>query len=144
MIIKKRTYQINCIVFKRMGKDIKFLLLKRNPQKGGFWQPITGGARPDEDKIKVLKRELREETGIKKIQKIIDTKYSFSFIDENGNKLKEYVYGVEIDPNQKITLSKEHTKEKWVSLKEALKLLKYESNKKGLKVLFDIIKNGKN
>ncbi len=140
---KTRVYQINCIVFKRVGKlpaDVRFLILKRNPQKGGFWQPITGGARPNEDKIKVLKRELREETGIKKIKKIINTKYSFSFMGDDDKKLKEYVYGVEVNPNQKITLSKEHTEAKWATLKEALKLLKYESNKKGLKKLYKIIK----
>lgn len=145
-MLKDRIYQINCIIFKRIGespKDIRFLLLKRQPEKGGFWQSITGGVYPKEDKIKALKRELQEEIGVKEIKKIIDTNYSFSFITDEGDTLHEYVFGIEIDPKQKISISKEHTKYKWVKLKEALKLLKYESNIKGFKILYKIKKNEK-
>lgn len=140
---RDRDYQINGIVFKREGespKNIKFLLLKRTLQKGGFWQSVTGGAFFSEDKIEALKRELKEEIGIKKgVKNIINTNYSFSFIDDEGNGLQEYVYGIEIDPKQKISISKEHTKYKWVTLQEALKFLKYKSNKKGFKILYKII-----
>lgn len=145
IMVKDRDYQINCIVLKRQGrllKDIKFLLLKRIQRKGGFWQPITGGAFFSEDKIAALKRELEEETGIKQkeIKNIINTNYSFSFVNDEGNKLQEYVYGVEINPNQKIVISKEHTEARWVGFKTALKLLKYESNKKGFRMLYEILK----
>lgn len=145
---KDRDYQINGIVFKREGKsikDVKFLLLKRIPQKGGFWQSITGGAFFSEEKIKALKRELKEEANIeeKGIKNIINTNYSFSFINENGEELREYVYGVEIDPGQKIIISKEHSEARWVDFKTALKLLKYESNKRGFRILYKILKNEK-
>ena len=145
---KDRIYEVNCIVFKRVGdssKDVRFLLLKRIPKKGGFWQPVTGRVHQDEVRIKAIKREIREETGIKvkEIKGIINTNYSFQYRDNDGDKVREYVYGVEIIPKQEITISKEHTKFKWVTLREALKLLKYESNKKGFRVLFKMIKNEK-
>lgn len=145
---KDRDYEINCIVFKREGKspkDIKFLLLKRIPKRGGFWQSVTGGALFSEDKIEALKRELKEETGIKEsdIKNIIDTNYSFSFVDEEGDELREYIFGVEVNPNQKIILSKEHTKVRWVDFETALKLLKYKENKKAFKTLYEILKSKK-
>ncbi len=136
---RNREYQINCIVFKKQNKDIKFLLLKRIAERGGFWQSITGGVGVGEDRIKAIRRELKEETGITKFKKVIDTKFSYSFVNREGRKLEEHVYGIEINPNQKITLSWEHTERKWVDLKEALKLLKYKNNKKAFKILYQRI-----
>jgi lipoyl(octanoyl) transferase len=39
------------------------LLLKRAPDRGGFWQPVTGRIDPGEEPIETARRELREETG---------------------------------------------------------------------------------
>lgn len=143
---KDRDYQIEGIVFRQKGQspeDIEFLLLKRTSQRGGFWQSVTGGAFLKENKIDALKRELKEELGIKEkdIKNIVDTNYSFSFVDDDGDKLQEYVYGMEISPEQEITISKEHTETRWVTLKESLKLLKWRENKKGFKKLHKIIIN---
>ena len=43
-----RIAQVEVIVFKIVdGKPI-FLLMKRQPERGGFWQPVTGGVEADE------------------------------------------------------------------------------------------------
>jgi lipoyl(octanoyl) transferase len=39
------------------------LLLKRAPERGGFWQPVTGRMEPGESPLETARRELREETG---------------------------------------------------------------------------------
>ena len=41
----------------------RLLLLHRRPERGNFWQPITGTIEPDESSRDAARRELREETG---------------------------------------------------------------------------------
>ena len=53
-------------------KEPIFLLLKRTPQDGGFWQPLTGTVEDGEKLSDCLKRELNEETGIKDIITLLE------------------------------------------------------------------------
>jgi lipoyl(octanoyl) transferase len=46
-----------------VAADGRVLLLKRAPERGGFWQPVTGRMEPGEASIEAARRELREETG---------------------------------------------------------------------------------
>lgn len=136
--------QIQAILYRKTNTKTQYLLLKRKSDTGGFWQPVTGGVEKGETKIQALKREVQEETGIKNLTKIIKNVHYYEFWDlfkqENRQRLiKEYVFGVEVSPNEKITISWEHTEHKWCSFKEALKLLKYNENKESLKKLNQIL-----
>lgn len=54
--------------------------------------------------------------------------------------LKEYAFGVEVSPDERVSLDgKEHSEFKWVSLQEAIKLLKWKENKEALKKLNRIL-----
>jgi lipoyl(octanoyl) transferase len=46
-----------------VAADGRVLLLKRAPERGGFWQPVTGRIDPGETSIETARRELREEIG---------------------------------------------------------------------------------
>jgi dATP pyrophosphohydrolase len=136
--------QVQAILFKKTNGEIQYLLLKRISDTGGFWQPITGGIEKGETKTQALKREIQEETGINNPTKIIKNVDYCEFWDyykpENRHQLvKEHVFGVEIHPNEKITLSQEHTEHKWCTFKQALKLLKWKENKEALKKLNHIL-----
>lgn len=48
----------------RVLDDDAYLLLKRNPSNGGFWQPVTGYVEPGESLSDAARREVEEETGI--------------------------------------------------------------------------------
>jgi 8-oxo-dGTP pyrophosphatase MutT (NUDIX family) len=50
---------------------IEYLLLKRLPEKNGFWQPITGGVEEGETQEEALLREVIEETGVKNVVAVI-------------------------------------------------------------------------
>lgn len=139
--MKFRTTQVEVIVFKVVDKQILFLLLKRNPQKGGFWQPVTGGVNKNEPLSEAVTRELREETSITDYLKIYDDIYYFEFQSEEYGILKEYVFGVKIVPETVIQISAEHTAMKWCTLEEALDLLKYDSNKIAFQKLYSLIEN---
>ena len=126
--------QVEAIIFRRNGNKVEYLLLKRLPERNGFWQPVTGGVEEGETRKEALRREIREETGIKNIIAVLEDLYLFEFSDPNLNQ--EYVYGVEVTPSEEIVLDrKEHGEYRWCSFKEALQLLHWKENKEALRKL---------
>ena len=120
------------------------MLLKRTPEKEGFWQSITGGLEEGETRLETLEREVREETGIKNFVGIIENVDYFEYSDAHFIKgydfIKEYVFGVEVHPNERIVIDgKEHSQFRWCSFQEALELLKWDENKKALSKLNEIL-----
>lgn len=132
----KTNNQVEVILFKKKKDNaILFLVLKRNPQKGNFWQPITGNVKPHESFEQAALREMEEETGIKKYLEFINTGYSFDFFDDNRNQ-HEKVFGIHVHMAAEVVLSPEHTEFQWASKEDALnRYLKYQGNKDGLKKL---------
>ena len=133
--------QIETILFKRSNGKIQYLILKTiplkiHPEMRQFWQPITGGLEEGETKMEALKREIREETGIKNIMKIIEDVHYYEprdlslieYFKKHGQPckhLKAYAFGVEVSSDEEVVLDgKEHSEFKWCSFQEALKLLK--------------------
>ncbi len=139
--MESRTTQVEIIVFKIVNQKMLFLLLKRTPERGAFWQPITGGVHENELLHDAVQRELKEETGLIDYLNIYNDVYYFEFQSEGYGILKEHVFGVEVAPKVTIALSPEHTELKWCNLPEALSLLKYESNKTAFQKLVDLVKN---
>ncbi len=131
-----RTTQLECIVFRRVDIAIEFLLLKRIPQKGGFWQPPCGGfEETDNSKLDAAYRELFEETGISKSQIIQVFENVHHFVmdkhyltQEPITPIHEYVFAFEVANGTKISLNKniylEHDEYRWVSYSDAIALLK--------------------
>lgn len=76
-----------------------------------------------------------EELGITNIKNISNIKQIIQWPKENNFIITEYVFIVEINKNQKITLSKEHTNYKWCNFKEAYQILEKENNKNTLKLI---------
>ena len=142
-----RETQLECIVFRKTQNSFEFLLLKRIPVKGGFWQPITGGLeKEDNSLIDAAFRELREEANIQKkdILRVIENVHYFEMnknylTKEPIHLIKEYVFAFEIIPNFEVNIDKniyvEHDEIKWVSFEDALNLLKWNNNKDAFKKL---------
>ncbi len=131
--------QVEAILFRRKNGRTKYLLLKRTPEREGFWQPVTGGVEEGETRIDALKREVTEETGIKGILGIIEGIHYFEFSDPYLSK--EYVYGVEVSADEKVVIDeKEHSEFRWCSLQETLRLMKWKENKEALKKLNGILR----
>jgi len=136
--------QVQGILFRKIDTEIQYLLLKRTPEKEDFWQPVTGGLEEGETRVEALKREVWEETGITNAARIIENVDYFEYSDAHFIKeydfIKEYVFGVEVDPDERITIDgKEHSKFRWCSFQEALELLKWDENRKALSRLNEIL-----
>ncbi len=146
-----RDVHVEGIVFKKKNKKFEFLLLKRVPKKGGFWQPITGGVEEKDNSIlEAALRELNEEANIQKedIVSIIPDVHYFEMKNhyltgESISITKEYVFGFEVKSDFIVSIEKnichEHEEIKWVSFEEALLLLKWENNKDAFKKLNKIL-----
>jgi dATP pyrophosphohydrolase len=131
--------QVEAILFRRKNGRTQYLLLKRTPEREGFWQPVTGGVEEGETRIDALKREVTEETGIKGILGIIEGIHYLEFSDPYLNK--EYVYGVEVSADEKVVIDEnEHSEFRWYSLQETLRLMKWKENKEALKKLNGILR----
>jgi lipoyl(octanoyl) transferase len=50
-------------LFRRTPEGPRFLMLRRCPERGGFWQPVTGAPLPEENDADAAVREVHEETG---------------------------------------------------------------------------------
>jgi 8-oxo-dGTP pyrophosphatase MutT (NUDIX family) len=132
--------QVEAIIFRRNSNRIEYLLLKRLPERNGFWQPVTGGVEEGETLTEALRREIREETGIENLVRVIEDIYYFEFSDPNLNK--EYVYGVEVASTEVVVLDgKEHSEYRWCGIKDALQLLSWKENKEALEKLNTILGN---
>lgn len=127
---------IYCVFFEN-GRYF-YILVKRNKDRGGFWQPLTGGEEDFDkgDLLETVVRETREELGIVVAkEQIFKIPYSFKFIDRDGIERTEYCFGVIIPMGIKngINLSDEHTAIIYASELEYLRsLLKFEENRIGL------------
>lgn len=136
----KTGQQAEVVIFKKQGSEILFLILKRNSEKGGFWQPITGGVEDEETFKQTAIREVFEEIGVADA-KLIDIDFSFEFFDHGENHL-EKCFTVEISPDAEIILSPEHTEYKWVDLETAVnQFLKYPNNIKAFQKTLNFLQN---
>jgi 8-oxo-dGTP pyrophosphatase MutT (NUDIX family) len=133
--------QVEGIIFKRDDEGRNhFLLMRRIPSRGGFWQPLTGGVRVGEELEAALRREVEEETGIVSVKRVINTGFAFPFSD-HGKDYVEHVFGVEVLPNATVILSPEHDSQVWVSKEEVLALLRWPGNIEGFRRLCSILES---
>ncbi len=123
------------------GGEPQYALFKRSDMD--CWQFIAGGGEDDETALEAAKRESFEEAGIApeceftrlQTESMIPASV---FSGHNWPKgvieIPEFCFAVQLfDPS--LTLSDEHLEFKWVAFEEALNLLKFESNRKGLSEL---------
>ncbi|MBR9676636.1 NUDIX domain-containing protein [Candidatus Woesearchaeota archaeon] len=145
-----RTKQVECIVFRKKEK-FEFLLLKRVPEKGSFWQPPCGGVEQnDKSLLDACYREIEEETSISKdkVIKVIEEVYQFTMHNDyltgkESTPLTEYVFGFEVKPDVKVKLDAnicvEHEQFQWVPFDKAIEMLKWNDNKEAFKALYKIL-----
>lgn len=136
-------HQILGIIFKKGYSGIYYLVLKRNTMQGGFWQPVTGGVEDNETLEEALRREIKEETGIKDIVRIIPGLQAHRFYAPRA--VYEYAFGVEVRPGTRVKLSgKEHSDARWCDYKTARSLMVWPGNRTALERLDSILRNEQN
>lgn len=127
------------VTYSRTKEGIKYLLLKRKLHWRG-WEFPKGGLKKNEDIIKGLKREVKEETGkppldIKKFDVFGKYKYKRELKDREGVDGQTYsLYCAEIKPGLIKIDKKEHSDYQWLKFEKALKKLTWPNQRKCLRI----------
>jgi 8-oxo-dGTP pyrophosphatase MutT (NUDIX family) len=113
------------IVFRREGKEIKYLLLRKSFEKD-YWDFPKGNIEKDEDEKETVLREVKEETRIDD-GKIIDgfkEKISYVYRREGKTFFKEVVCFLVETKTKDVKISWEHVTYEWIDFQEAFKRMK--------------------
>lgn len=143
-------FQILAIPYLAIDGSICYCVLQR--ADSGQWQFVAGGGEDDETPLEAAKRESLEECGVCS-KKWIELK-SLSYIpalvispecrvhwSKDTYVIPEYAFGFEC--TQEIKLSSEHGEYSWMSYDDAMRRLKWDSNRTALYELDCRLKAGK-
>jgi len=127
------------IIFTRDKGKIYYLLLHypgfSHRGKKDYWDFPKGHIEKGEKEVETIKREIKEETGLKDIRFIKGyrevIKYFFKF--EGKNIFKTVVFYLAETKNKEIKISFEHQGYQWLSFDKALKKVTYKNAKELLK-----------
>lgn len=132
------------IVF-RKNKIIKYLILYKRADKQfrAIWEFPKGNIE-NENEIQAVKRELKEETGIKDIEFVKNFKEKINYFYKKNNKLihKQVIFYLVKTKQKQIKISREHNAYEWLSYEQALKKLTF--NKELLKKANDCLRSIQN
>lgn len=108
------------------------LLLQRTPERGGFWQTVTGRIEPGERADQAARRELREETGLS--LDVFPLEYAHSFALGEAvppQVVHETAFFARWPDGSAVWPGEEHQAHAWVALDEALARLPFKGLREG-------------
>lgn len=129
------------IVYRYTDGKLEFLILKRVPEDGGFWQAITGTIDGDESALETLMRELKEEAGISNPKHVSQRLEEYHWENhETGVVGRDQVFCVEIPPETSVKINpKEHSEFMWLPPDQAIEALRYDGNKKSMRLVVEYV-----
>jgi lipoyl(octanoyl) transferase len=66
-------------IYRRRGAAIELLMLRRTPERGGFWHWVSGAPEPGESDLEGAIREVREEIGLDVAEAIFVLGYRYQY-----------------------------------------------------------------
>lgn len=85
-------------VFRSGPSGPRYLMLRRLPGRGGFWQPVTGAPQPGETDAAAATREVREETGFDVRGRLLPLGVGYRYaLDPAGRGRWDVIYGPGVD-----------------------------------------------
>jgi lipoyl(octanoyl) transferase len=122
----------------------RVLLLHRRPERGNFWQPITGTIEASEDPLATARRELIEETGhavepqsMELAQSfMIESAYLESRYADRPIIASEMAYRAELDATLPVRIDpEEHDDFGWFTFAEAYERIRWTDDREALERL---------
>jgi lipoyl(octanoyl) transferase len=123
--------------------DDRVLLLHRRPERGNFWQPITGGIEDGESPADAARRELLEETGNRGEPEEIGITQSFMIESQFLNSrlgtpviASEIAFAAALDSRLPISMdAEEHDEYGWFTFAEAYERIRWTDDREALECL---------
>jgi 8-oxo-dGTP pyrophosphatase MutT (NUDIX family) len=117
-------------------EEWRVLLLKTKPERGAFWQPVTGSIESNEAIHTGALREAIEETGLPPLRSIEPLGFEFDFEGRWGPAHETAFFYETYRGCPKATLdAREHQTYRWATFDEARDLLHYEPNRQAFQTL---------
>jgi 8-oxo-dGTP pyrophosphatase MutT (NUDIX family) len=124
-------------------RDGELLVMRRSPERLGYWSLVSGGLEADETSWHAAVRELREETGLQAQVRKLPISLSYSLLDDPPAIRARYAPGIEritvhafvtdAPTGWEPTLDAEHDLYRWCDLDAALELMKYDTARDALR-----------
>jgi lipoyl(octanoyl) transferase len=124
-------------------RDGELLVMRRAPERLGYWSLVSGGVESQETPREAAERELIEETGLKAEVSELPVALSYSLLDDPPAIRARYGPGIEtvtVHPfvadapaGWEPTLDAEHDVYRWCGLDEALELMAYDTARDALR-----------
>jgi lipoyl(octanoyl) transferase len=121
--------------------DDRVLLLHRRPERGNFWQPITGSIEEGESPLETARREIAEETGHQGDPRPLDLTQSF-MIESQYLESKGYVapivasevcFEATLDSGLPVRIDpEEHDQWGWFTFSEAYERMRWTDDREAL------------
>jgi len=122
---------VECYLFRNRKGKSEYLMLKRSADIvfPGMWQCVVGTLEPGEKILKGMRREIKEETGLKPKKMWWLESSAVAYRPKMDRLLPVTFFAAEVGSGEKIKLSDEHVAFKWVSFLTALKMLRWRTQK---------------
>ena len=136
--------QVEVHVFRRRGKRLEMLLIRRSPQRSlaGVWQPVTGGIDRGESSTAAAAREVREETGLVPLRWWA-LEHMATFYDPGRDMIRVVpVFAAEVAWTAPVQLSDEHDQYAFVSPAEARNRVLWATQRSAIAALRDEVLSG--
>ena len=131
---------IDAYIYHYNRNQLRFLILKRSKTKiyEHLWQGVAGKMEKGETASQTAIRELKEETGLAPYRMFVADHVS-TFYESNFDRMNVVpVFGIEV-LSMDVILSDEHCEFKWTTFEEAYDILTWNGQKKGLKVVYEML-----
>ncbi|MBK5260661.1 MAG: lipoyl(octanoyl) transferase LipB [Thermoanaerobaculia bacterium] len=123
--------------------DSKVLLLHRRPDRGNFWQPVTGSIEDGESELDTARREIVEETGQSSDPSATGMTQSFLIESQYlASRIpvpiiaSEVGFSARLDSNRPILIdTEEHDEYGWFSFGEAYEKIQWTDDREALELL---------
>ena len=136
--------QVEVHVFRRRGKRLELLLIRRSPHRSlaGVWQPVTGGIERRESVMRAAAREVREETGLTPLRWWA-LEHIAMFFEPAQDRIRVVpVFAAEVAWTDPVYLSDEHDRYAFVSPTMARRRVLWATQRHAITALLEEVASG--
>jgi ADP-ribose pyrophosphatase YjhB (NUDIX family) len=136
-------HRVKVFVYRFAGRDVRYLLVRARPRAEALWGPIVGPIRPSEDVVRAVRRRVREEIGVDRMQTLLDLR-AVERTHVGGLDLIEWAYACQIPGADEppLLLGPDLSEWCWEDFQRAYQRLEFEANRQAMLRLHTLLNAG--